>query len=85
MLVKIPFKNICNTIQICFTCRYSVKWSEHEGINRQDHQQYLDNFKDSFYNSMVVKIESAVQKERSLNMDGLYIEVWFIVESACLF
>ncbi|KAH3755207.1 hypothetical protein DPMN_189897 [Dreissena polymorpha] len=55
--------------------RYSVKWSEHEGINRQDHQQYLDNFKDSFYNSMVVKIESAVQKERSLNMDGLYIEL----------
>ncbi|XP_045162803.2 NACHT and WD repeat domain-containing protein 2-like [Mercenaria mercenaria] len=55
--------------------RNTVKWSEKDGINREDHDSYLRTFKDSFFNSMVDKIDKAVKKQRSLIMDELYIEV----------
>lgn len=58
-----------------YVFRNTVYWSEKDGINREDHDNYLQTFKDSFYNSMVDKIDKAVKKEHSLVMDELYIEV----------
>ena len=52
-----------------------VRWSNKDGINKEDHRQYLNNFKDIFSNSIISKIDKAVEMENSLATDDLYIEV----------
>ena len=64
--------------------RNVVKWSEKDGINRQDHQNYLTSFTETFYNSVIALIEKAVKAEVSLSQDDLYIEVDFVCIVCCL-
>ena len=66
---------VVDTSTVLCPYRNMVRWSEKEGINRLDHEAYLQEFKRSFFDSMVAKIDSAVHREKSLNTDELYIEV----------
>ncbi|XP_060582877.1 NACHT and WD repeat domain-containing protein 2-like [Ruditapes philippinarum] len=75
ILSKLRDEKIVEKLQNTNISRHTVQWSEKDGINRQDHDSYLSTFKDSFFNSMVDKIDKAVKQQRSLIMDELYIEV----------
>ncbi|KAK3582782.1 hypothetical protein CHS0354_035720 [Potamilus streckersoni] len=52
-----------------------VKWSNKDGINREDHKTYFELFAATFYDGVVNLIDKAVQREHCLNMDEVYIEV----------
>ncbi|KAL3862495.1 hypothetical protein ACJMK2_008455 [Sinanodonta woodiana] len=58
----------------CIT-RTQVKWSNKDGISREDHKTYLESFAVTFYDSVVNLIDKAVQREHRLNQDEVYIEV----------
>ncbi|KAL4221581.1 NACHT and WD repeat domain-containing protein 2 [Mactra antiquata] len=75
ILSKLRDERIVQKLQNTNINRHTVRWSEKEGINREDHADYLQVFKDSFYTSIVKKIDKAVQNEQSLVTDELYIEV----------
>ncbi|KAL3862492.1 hypothetical protein ACJMK2_008453 [Sinanodonta woodiana] len=52
-----------------------VKWSNKDGINREDHKTYLESFAATFYDCVVNLIDKAVQREHRQNQDEVYIEV----------
>ena len=53
-----------------------MKWSDKEGINREDHRAYLDSFAKQFYDGITNLLDRSVSLENELLKDNLYIEVW---------
>ena len=46
--------------------RYSIEWSDNEGINKDDHSKYIDEFSETFYVRIVDLVEKALAKQRIL-------------------
>ncbi|XP_061189796.1 NACHT and WD repeat domain-containing protein 2-like [Saccostrea echinata] len=55
--------------------RSLVRWSDKEGINREDHKGYLTNFAEQFYGGIKSLLDKSVSMESELSKDNLYIEV----------
>lgn len=60
-IVKVPERLAADNI-----IRYSIEWSDNEGINRYDHSKYIDEFSQTFYKRIVDLIERALSKQRIL-------------------
>lgn len=52
-----------------------MKWSDKEGINREDHKSYLERFAKQFYDGVRSLLDKSVSLETELSKDNLYIEV----------
>jgi hypothetical protein len=59
--IKVPEKLDANSI-----VRYSIEWSDNEGINKDEHRQYIEEFSNTFYVRIVDLIEKALAKQRIL-------------------
>ncbi|KAJ8320337.1 hypothetical protein KUTeg_001924 [Tegillarca granosa] len=55
--------------------RISIKWSEKDGINRDEHSDYLTQFGNLFYTSIKQRIDKAVKDESNMSNLDLYIEI----------
>lgn len=52
-----------------------MKWSDKEGINREDHKSYLERFAKQFYEGVRSLLDKSISLETELSKDNLYIEV----------
>lgn len=52
-----------------------MKWSDKEGINREDHKSYLESFAKQFYEGVRSLLDKSISLETELSKDNLYIEV----------
>ena len=41
---------------------WNIDWTDNEGINANEHAEYLEKFGDCFYNRLVELIERAINK-----------------------
>lgn len=46
--------------------RYTVPWSDEDGLNKTVHAEYLQDFIDTFYRRIVDMIDQGVAKQKSL-------------------
>lgn len=53
---------------------YKVKWSPN-GINRQDHAEYIEEFNNDFYTAMKKQIDKCAQSRYVIDSDSLQHEV----------
>ena len=44
----------------------TIQWSDNEGINKEEHEEYLINFCETFYIRIVQLIERAISKQLKL-------------------
>ena len=54
--------------------KYKINWTSN-GITRQDHNQYLEEFNNDFYKSIKEQIDRCVQSRYTINTDSLQHEV----------
>ena len=47
--------------------RYTVKWSDEEGLNKNIHEEYLEEFTNTFYQRIVELIDRGVGQQKSLS------------------
>ncbi|CAF3573336.1 unnamed protein product [Adineta steineri] len=55
--------------------RYTVPWSDDDGLNRTVHADYLQNFIDTFYKRIVELIDRGVGQQKSLSANRVYTEI----------
>ena len=46
--------------------RYTVEWSDDDGLNKTVHAEYLQDFIDTFYRRIVSMIDDGVSQQKSL-------------------
>ncbi|CAF5146892.1 unnamed protein product, partial [Rotaria sp. Silwood1] len=46
--------------------RYTIPWTDDEGINKTFHAEYLENFIETFYTRLVELIDRGVGQQKSL-------------------
>ena len=46
--------------------KYSIKWSDDEGINKVEHKKYIDEFSQNFYVRIKGLIDRALSKQKVL-------------------
>ena len=54
--------------------KYKVHWSSN-GITRQDHSEYIEQFNNDFYKAMKEQIDRCVQSRYTIGSDSLQHEV----------
>lgn len=47
--------------------RYSVPWSDDDGLNKTVHADYLQNFLETFYRRIVELIDRGVKKQNTFS------------------
>jgi hypothetical protein len=46
--------------------RYTVEWSDEDGLNKNVHEDYLQDFIDTFYRRIIELIDRGVGQQKSL-------------------
>jgi hypothetical protein len=65
---KVPEKLVSTSI-----INYSIDWTDNEGINKNEHESYLINFCDTFYDRIVDLIEKAIAKQMKITQNKYLI------------
>jgi hypothetical protein len=47
--------------------RYTVPWSDEDGLNKKDHAEYLKDFIETFYRRIIEMIDRGVQKQNTFS------------------
>ncbi|CAF3624005.1 unnamed protein product [Rotaria sp. Silwood1] len=55
--------------------RYTIPWTDDEGINKTFHAEYLENFIETFYTRLVELIDRGVGQQKSLASNRAYSEI----------
>jgi len=62
---KIPDSNVA---------RFAVEWSGKEGIDRETHKEYLNNFTEHFHTSIKTLVDNAMEKHERFSSDPVFTE-----------
>ena len=54
---------------------FKIKWSDNEGVNEEDHQDYLKEFCNTFEREILRQVEHAVKTSTNVSGDPLYEEI----------
>jgi hypothetical protein len=44
--------------------RYSINWTDKEGINKNEHAKYIEEFSNTFYSRIIGLIDRALAKQK---------------------
>ncbi|CAM4872504.1 unnamed protein product [Rotaria socialis] len=55
--------------------RYTVQWSDDDGLNKTVHAEYLQNFIETFYRRIVELIDQGVRAQHALAANRVYTEI----------
>ncbi|CAF1410127.1 unnamed protein product [Rotaria sordida] len=55
--------------------RYTVEWTDEDGLNKNFHAEYLQNFIETFYTRLVELIDRGVSQQKSLSSNRLGTEI----------
>ncbi|CAF3329325.1 unnamed protein product [Rotaria socialis] len=55
--------------------RYSIEWSDEDGLNKNFHAEYLENFINTFHDRIVELIDRGVGQQKGLASNRVYSEI----------
>ncbi|CAF0870188.1 unnamed protein product [Adineta ricciae] len=68
-------RDVPATLPASSIIRYTVQWSDEDGLNKNVHADYLQDFIDTFYRRIVELIDRGVGQQKSLASNRVYTEI----------